>query len=289
MLGHVTRPSAAVVLAVGLLLLALSACGQVPQPFAKDYANLSKAPFLIAPTTEGVVVLPVEGVDPETGELIADLTAAALQKQDVAAGTRASNRASLFLSGNGRRRLDGAMEITWTLARSDGTMVGERTDTIASDEQLAESTARVAEWLRPRRMPVVRTVPKVVVYPVDGAPGDGNDLLRRALALALDRAPVDLTNDLVDSGHVVQGDVSVKRQPDGRDQVVISWIVMDAHGQQVGTVDQQNLVPGGSLDASWGAVAAPIANAAVGGIVALLRQSETVKAAAGEGPARLPE
>ena len=288
MLGHVIRSLAALAPVAGMLL-GLAACGQVPQPFAKDYANLSKAPFLIAPTTEGVVVLPVEGVDPETGELIADLTAAALQKQDVAAGTRASNRASLFLSGTGRRRLDGAMEIAWTLARSDGSVVGERTDTIASDAQLAESTAKVAEWLRPRRVPVVRTVPKVAVYPVDGAPGDGNDLLRRALGLALGRAPVELTNDLVDSGHVVQGDVSVKRQPDGRDQVVVSWIVMDARGRQVGTVDQRNLVAGGSLDTSWGAVAAPIANAAVGGIVALLRQSESVKAAAGAGPAKLPE
>ncbi len=288
MLGDVIRAAAAILLVIGAGL-GLAGCGQVPQPFAKDYANLAKAPFLIAPTTEGVVVLPVEGVDPETGELIAELTAAALQKQDIAAGTRASNRASLFLSGAGHRRTDGAMEIAWTLARPDGTVVGERTDAIASDEQLAASAANVASWLRPRRAPVVRTVPKVAVYPVDGAPGDGNNLLRRALALALDRAPVDLTDDLVDSGHVVQGDVSVVRQPDGRDQVVVSWIVMDSRGQQVGTVDQQNLVPGGSLDTTWGAVAAPIADAAVGGIIALLRQSEAVKAAAGGGPAKLTD
>jgi len=288
MLGHVIKALAAVALFSGALF-GLAGCGQVPQPFAKDYANLAKAPFLIAPTTEGVVVLPVEGVDAETGELIADLTASALQKQDIVAGTRASNRASLFLSGAGRRRLDGAMEIAWTLARSDGTVVGERTDTIASDAQLAESAANVAEWLRPRRAPVVRTVPKVVVYPVDGAPGDGNDLLRRALALALDRAPVELTNDLVESGHVVQGDVSVVRQPDGRDLVTVSWIVLDARGQQVGSVDQANLVRGGSLDGTWGAVAAPIADAAVSGIVALLNESEAVKAAAGNGPARLTD
>lgn len=288
MLGHVIRAATLCVLWAGILL-GLAGCGQVPQPFAKEQANLAKAPFLIAPITEGVVVLPVEGVAPETGELIADLTAAALQKQDIAAGTRASNRASLFLSGSGRRRLDGALEISWTLARGDGTVVGERTDAIASDEQLAQSTANVAAWLRPRRIPPVRTVPKVVVYPVEGAPGDGNGLLRRALALALGRAPVSLTNDLVENGHVVQGDVSVVRQNDGRDLVTISWTVVDAGGKQVGTVDQSNLVPGGSLDGSWGAVAAPIADSAVGGIVALLKQSEAVRAAAGEGPAKLTD
>lgn len=287
MLGDVIWGRAAPVLVAAAL--ALAGCGQVPQPFSKDRADLAKAPFLIAPTTEGVVVLPVEGVDAETGELIADLTARALQKQDVVAGTRSSNRASLFLSGAGRRRLDGAMEITWTLARSDGTVVGQRTDAIASDEQLAESTASVAAWLRPRVAPAVKTVPKVAVYPVDGAPGDGNDLLRRALALALDRAPVELTDDLVQDGHVVQGDVSVVRQNDGRDRVEIWWTVMDAQGKQIGTVDQRNQVPGGSLDKSWGAVAAPIANAAVGGIVALLKQSEAVKATAANSPAKLRE
>lgn len=276
MLGHVNRAAAALA-----AMLLLAACGQVPQPFSKDEANLAKAPFLIAPTTEGVVVLPVEGVPPETGELIADLTAAALQKQDVAATTRSSNSASLFLSGAGRRLPDGAMEISWMLARSDGTVVGERVDTVASDAQLARSTAEVAAWLRPRSAPVVTTRPRVVVYPVEGAPGDGNDLLRRALALALERAPVEQTPDLAENGHVVHGDVSVTPLNDGRDRVVISWIVADAQGKQIGTVDQENAVPRGSLNGTWGAVAAPIANAAVGGIVALLKESEAARAAAG--------
>lgn len=284
MLVLVTRLAAAL-----LLLAAVSACGDVPQPFSKDDPNLAKAPFLIAPTTEGVVVLPVEGVPTDTGALIADMTAKALQKQDIAASTEAaSNRASLFLSGDSRRLANGALEITWTLARPDGTVIGQRTDAIASDDQLARSTAQVAAWLVPRRTPIVTTIPRVTVFPVDGAPGDGNDLLRRALALALDRAPVKLTPDVVENGHVVQGDVKVTRQQDGQDKVVISWVVLNAQGKQIGTVDQTNVVPGGSLDHSWGAVASPIADAAVGGIVALLKQSEAARAAAGTGRATLP-
>ena len=281
MLGHVAA-------AAGLAaLLLVTACGSVPQPFSKEAANLSRAPFLIAPTTEGIVVLPVEGVDPETGELIADLAAASLQEQGVAAGTRSSNRASLFLSGTGRRLPDGAMEIAWTLARSDGTVLGERVDAIASDEQLARSTAEVAAWVRPRAAPAgpLRT-PRVAVAGVDGAPGDGNDLLRRAMALALDRAPVELTPAVAANGHAVRGDVAVTRLPDGRDRVVISWVVTDALGGSIGTVDQENAVPGGTLAASWGAVAAPIADAAVGGIVALLRESEAARAAAGAASVR---
>jgi hypothetical protein len=141
--------------------------------------------------------------------------------------------------------------------------------------------------LRPQKPDVVVIVPKVTVYPVDGAPGDGNDLLRRALELALDRAPVQLTTDVAENGHVVQGDVSITRLNTGNDRVVISWIVLDAHGKQIGVVDQDNVVPGGSLDRSWGAVAAPIADAALGGIVALLKESEAARAAVGIGPATL--
>src|SRR3546814_19211070 len=82
--------------------------------------------------TEGVVVLPVEGVDRETGRLIADLAAASLQKQEIAASVEASNRSSLFLHGAGRRLPDGALEISWTLARPDGTLIGERVDALSS-------------------------------------------------------------------------------------------------------------------------------------------------------------
>lgn len=284
MLDHVIRVVAAVA-----MLLAAAGCGPVPQPFSKEEANLSKAPFLIAPTTEGVVVLPVEGVDPETGELIADLTAAALQKQEIAANVRSSNRDSLFLAGSGRRLGNGAMEIAWTLARGDGTVIGERTDAISSDDDLARSTASIAEWLRPRRVPPVRTTPKVAMTEVGGAGGDGNMLLRRAMALALGRAPVELTPAVAENGHVVSGAVTVTRLPDGRDKVAISWVVSDAAGKQIGTVDQENAVPGGSLDRSWGAVAAPIADSAVGGVVALLRQSEAAKAAAATSGATLGE
>src|SRR3546814_13518588 len=102
MLGHVIGPAVAAVLLQVVLLLAVAGCGPVPQPFSKDEANLGKAPFLIAPTTEGVVVLPVEGVDRETGRLIAGLAAAPLQKQEIAASVEARKRPSLI---PGRKRV----------------------------------------------------------------------------------------------------------------------------------------------------------------------------------------
>src|SRR3546814_7477211 len=101
------------------------------------------------------------------------------------------------------------------------------------------------------------------------------------MALALNRAPVELTHEPAENGHSVAVAVSVTRLPDGRDKVVVSWIVTDAAGRAVGTVDQANAVPGGSLDRSRGAVAAQNADSAAGGVAALRRQSETAGADAG--------
>lgn len=263
-----------------VLLSGLAACGQLPQPFVKDAALDDVSDPLIAPVTEGVHVLPVEGVPASEGRLVAELTAKALVKQNVAASATASNRASLILSGAGRRLEDGAMEIDWILSRRDGTVVGERVDRVASDAELDQSVTHLVAWLVPRTLPkpdaTVR--PKVAVFDVSGAPGNGNEMLQRALWFALRRAPVQVTVDADPDGHVVQGDVTVERQPDGRDVVTVAWTVVDGRGGAVGSVDQQNAVPGGSLDQDWGPVAAPIASAAVPGIVALLRQSEALKA-----------
>lgn len=289
----VIRPRLSFPAAFVLLLfpLLVAACGPVPQPFAKAEPAFDRATDLIAPTTEGVSVLPVEGVNAETGRLIASMTAEALQKEGVAATDKASNRASLFLASTGQRQPDGALAITWTLVRPDGVVIGERTDAIASDDALAASLVSVANWILPYRSRADAAAhgrPAIAVYPVSGAPGDGNDLLYRAMGLALARGPVEVTADAVPGGYVVQADVNVTRLKDGRDRVAVSWAVMDARGRELGTVDQENAVPGGSLDHRWGAVAAPIADAAVDGVIALIRQSAASRDKVGLGRAERP-
>jgi len=278
-------------IAVAALPWAVAACGSVPQPFAKDAPVLARASELIAPATEGVSVLPVEGVADATGRLIAALTAEALQDHGIAATDKASNRASLFLASVGARQPDGALAITWTLARPDGVVLGERTDAIASDEALAASLASVADWIMPYRATADSEAsgrPAIAVYPVSGAPGDGNGLLRRAMGLALGQGPAEVTADVVPGGYVVQADVSLTRLKDGRDRVAVSWAVMDSRGREIGTVDQENVVPGGSLDRRWGAVAAPIAESAVDGVLALIRRSAAARGELGRGRAARP-
>lgn len=256
------------------VLVVCVGCGQLPQPFSKDEANFAKAPFLIAPATEGVLVWPMVGVPEDIAELITEMTVDALQKRGVAASSNASNRASLILTTSGDRQADGALQITWTLSRPNGEVVGTRVDAIASDTRFEQSVTQVARWIVPtaRRADIEPPPFSVAVYEVDGAPGNGNDLLRRAMAFALKRADVAVADFPPPDGFVVQGHVSIEPKELGGDLVKISWTVMDGIGRELGTIDQSNTVAAGALDENWGPVASPIAKEAVPGIVTLIER-----------------
>lgn len=257
-----------------LLMAGLAGCGQLPQPFAKDQANLANAPFLIAPATEGVIVWPMVGVPDDVSALVTEMTIEALQKRGVVASAHASNRASLLLTTSGQRLSDGALEITWRLNRPDGTLVGTRVDAIASDDRFEKAVTEVARWIVPNAKVVdgEETVFTVAVFDVAGAPGNGNNLLRRAMAFALMRAKVEVSDFPAPDGFVVQGNVSITPKDTGGDLVRVSWAVLDGRGREIGVIDQANTVASGSLDSNWGPVAAPIAKAAVGGIVTLIER-----------------
>lgn len=274
------------------LMVGLAGCGVVPQPFSRDVDQKAEAPPLFAPATEGVVILPTEGVDEGTGALIADLTAQALQKQGIIASAqnvgRVGNPASLYLAALGTRQSDGAMRLDWTLARPDGSVVGEFSRPITSDEDLLAATRTLAGWIEPRSgiEPGPGFRPKIAIGGVHGASGDGDKLLGRALAISLARSSVDLDATSTEAPgpadavledpdrHVVRGQVTIDRLENGADHVKIAWIVSDGAGREVGVIDQENQVPAGSLNKSWGAVAQPIADGAAEGIVVLLRDAE---------------
>lgn len=254
----------------------VAACGQLPQPFSRDAVEKAASPPPLVQASEGVVVLPVAGVPDETGALIAALTAAALRDQGIVAAPAIGNRASLVLATYGSRQADGSMLLEWTLARPDGSMVGEFSRSVSSDDELLAATQTLVGWIDPRvgLEPDPGFRPRITVIGVDGAPGDGNRLLARAIGTALSRSPVELTPALAPDGHAVIGKVEIERGATGLDGVKLAWVVTDADGKQIGVIDQNNTVPGGSLDKTWGAVAMPIAEGAAEGIVVLLKDAE---------------
>ena len=137
----------------------------------------------------------------------------------------------------------------------------------ASDEPPASTASAPA----PRA-----TAPKangVVVAPVSGAPGDGQRSLTTALKKRLYAGGVKLANGTGVNVYMVKGSVSLVDASGGKQSIRIDWQVLDPNGRKLGTVSQQNMIPRGSLNGPWGAIADAAAGAAAAGIIKLLPKS----------------
>jgi hypothetical protein len=113
---------------------------------------------------------------------------------------------------------------------------------------------------------------RLYLSPVAGAPGNGGPVLRRAMSAALRSARLPLAPELDDRALVIAGSVHVAPPESGRQQVEIVWSVLDPAGSEVAKLTQSNAVPAGTLDGDWGEIAPLIAQAAVPGIVDMLRR-----------------
>ncbi len=119
--------------------------------------------------------------------------------------------------------------------------------------------------------PVAALVPAVA-----GAPGDGQMALSKALQKQLSANGVALANAAGPSAYTVKGNVQMGQPSSGKQAIKIEWQVFDPAGNKVGTVSQNNTVPQGSLDASWGRTADAAAAAAAKGILKLLPNATRV-------------
>jgi len=77
---------------------------------------------------------------------------------------------------------------------------------------------------------------------------------------------------------VLKGRVEMSPPREGKQQVKVRWILAGADGRELGQVSQENAVPAGSLDGSWGDVAYAVATAAAPGIADLLAQARKMPA-----------
>ena len=113
----------------------------------------------------------------------------------------------------------------------------------------------------------------MIVAPVSGAPGDGQRSLTTALKKRLYAGGVKLANGPAVNVYMVKGSVSLADASGGKQSIRIDWQVLDPSGKKLGTVSQQNMIPRGSLNGPWGAIADAAAGAAAAGIIKLLPKS----------------
>ena len=110
------------------------------------------------------------------------------------------------------------------------------------------------------------------IKPVAGAPGDGASALAAAIRRELTRKSIPLVDQAGTSSNKVEGRVSMGAPANGKQVVLIEWVVTDPAGNQLGIVTQRNTIDQGSLDGSWGPTADSAASAAAVKIASLLKK-----------------
>ncbi len=278
---------------VVLFGLLIAGCQPLPHPFEGARPG-PRAPIVSLRNTESVVVSPVAGVDTGARGPLAESMASALQDLDVLASVGSSSRGSLSLLETARQQGSG-MAIDWRLLDPRGQTLGQgsasapvsldavnRSEAAALKQLAAAAAPDVAKVLQddPPIVPVETTpLRQVVVLPVTGAPGNGKDALKAAMAAALVRAKLSVLAAAPSGGKAlsVVGTVTLDRPQNGQQHVAISWALMDPGGKQLGVVKQENAVPQGSLDGTWGEVANLVAEAAAPGILAIIEKAEQVQ------------
>ena len=122
---------------------------------------------------------------------------------------------------------------------------------------------------------------RVMLVPVTGAPGDGNQSLTKQMHERLTAYGVLVQTDKAGADFLVRGDVVVTPIPNRKERVEIVWAVALPNGDERGKVVQLNEIPAGILSQLWGDVAVAVATEAAGGLNDVIaRQSGRLDAAA---------
>lgn len=269
-----------------LALLALAACGDLPQPFRGNPGGM--AGRLTVPPPYRLAVAPPEAamLTATESEAFAKAIAEALLKREVPAvadaplpldwrltmdmrleGDRVVPRYALFdPDGAPQGVAEGSAIPARDWARPSADLFAD----VANDaaRRAADLLLR-AEAARKSTNPAALAAsgpPRLYLLPVRGAPGDGNDSLTARMRDSLGDYGI-LAQDVADgAGFAADGRVNVAPAGRGMQRVEILWIISRRDGQELGRVLQMNEIPAGLLDRHWGDIAFAAAAEAAGGV-----------------------
>jgi hypothetical protein len=112
--------------------------------------------------------------------------------------------------------------------------------------------------------------PAVVLAAVDGAPGDGDLKLSRAMRRALDEVGVLLVPVPDDSTPLLTGAVHLAPAAGNKRRVEIVWTLIRPDGSEVGRVGQADDLPQFQAEGDWTVLAQAIADAGAPAVLRLL-------------------
>ncbi len=289
-------------------LLALSACGDLPEPFlGNPGANARRLARPLSP----MLAVPFPGnamLSDPAGRALAENLAGALQGADVPALAREPrpNDWRLITSAEQRGRTvvpiymvqnpEGVEQGT-TEGSPVPTEAWAASDNATLNAVAAEAAGKVADLLTSIRIArdkadpnsLYNRVPKVMVADVTGAPGDGNLSLTRQMRAKLAAYGPLIQTSTSGADFVVKGKVVVVSIPNRQQRIEIQWYVTMPNGDERGRVIQLNEIPAGSLDRFWGDVAVVVAAEASAGINDVLNRQAGREPPRGEAVPVQPE
>lgn len=118
---------------------------------------------------------------------------------------------------------------------------------------------------------------RILVKPVTGAPGDGNQALHAAIVKELQASDIEITTNSTQASLILTGNVSLQPLEQGMDEVLVIWRVQTMDGFEVGRATQANNIATGKLDGLWGNKAKKIAEEALIGIERIIGLGKTNK------------
>ncbi|UUX51266.1 hypothetical protein NUH88_06125 [Nisaea acidiphila] len=277
--------------ALALMILALSGCGDIPRPFGQEAYDKHHNDFLFVQEAAGIHVEPVDGPVEWVGKAMASAMSEALVEHSVVASDRARNRSSYVLKSSGYQQMrdSGPPELImkWVLNDPSGEVIGEKSFTSvpplafwetpepAHFKDIADQTApEVAAWLIPALGPqLLGDLPPVYLDLIDGPGGPGNGILRQTMLRQLQSRGVEIVESsaIPEGALTLDGRIDIKPLDGKTDRVAISWRLADASEREIGTIDQSNAVPAGTMDESWLGAAPLIVDGALEGLMPLLK------------------
>jgi hypothetical protein len=216
--------------------------------------------------------------------------AKALLEHEIAASTGTAGLNSYALLGRLQptqpKGGKAALIVLWELRDPSGKRLGLRATRVVANRldwqagndaavgRLATAGAAQLVGLMQDKAPTEAAVggrTRLLIAGIVGAPGDGAKALKSAIILLLKRQDLTIVTDpKTGADLVLAANVALDRPYDGRQHVRIVWHVRRKTGDEIGTVAQENDVPTGLLNGSWGDVAYTVAVAAQDGIMALV-------------------
>ncbi len=149
-------------------------------------------------------------------------------------------------------------------------------DAAESSQALAVEAPVAAPQTAPAKKPSGPGIHAVAVTRVSGSPGKGNDDLLIAMRRTLAAAGWDVLARARGDALTIHGEVGLAPPGNKTQRVTLKWVVAMPDGRVLGTVEQANQVPAGSLDKGWGQTAALATQAASQGIFAVVKKAQSL-------------